>query len=257
DRQRQTRRQSREKVFRAALVGYTNVGKSTIMNLMTGSDVLVQNQLFATLDSTVRRVQLDTQHEILLSDTVGFIRKLPHHLVASFQSTLDEVFEADLLVHVVDGSHPNFRDHIETVNGVIKDLGAAEKPQLLVFNKIDLIDSGALPALKQDYPDAVFISAARSIRTNRLKEELTGFVLRSFRRYILTLPVQHAGLVSRLYQYAVLEEPHYEEDGVTVVFQLIPANLSKIEQLLPEGARIEEHPEQNGEPRIHNSEAEA
>jgi len=139
DRQNETRRSNRDDKVRVALVGYTNVGKSTIMNRISKSNVLEENKLFATLDSTVRKVVLGTT-PFLLSDTVGFIRKLPHELVECFKSTLDEVREADLLLHVVDLSHDQFEDHIEVVKSTLKDIGAESKPSILVFNKIDLYD---------------------------------------------------------------------------------------------------------------------
>ncbi|MDM8177307.1 GTPase HflX [Olivibacter sp. 47] len=140
DKQNETQRKNRGELIRVALVGYTNVGKSTIMNMISKSEVFAENKLFATLDTTVRKVVIDNL-PFLLSDTVGFIRKLPHHLVECFKSTLDEVREADILVHVVDISHPNFEDHINTVNETLKDLGAIDKPVITVFNKIDAYKS--------------------------------------------------------------------------------------------------------------------
>ncbi|NCD68600.1 GTPase HflX [Mucilaginibacter agri] len=136
DRQNETQRKNRNQMVRVALVGYTNVGKSTIMNMISKSDVFAENKLFATLDTTVRKVVIENL-PFLLSDTVGFIRKLPHHLVECFKSTLDEVREADILVHVVDVSHPNFEDQIRTVNETLKELGAIDKQMITVFNKID------------------------------------------------------------------------------------------------------------------------
>ncbi len=136
DRQNETQRKNRGQLIRVALVGYTNVGKSTIMNMLSKSEVFAENKLFATLDTTVRKVVIENL-PFLLSDTVGFIRKLPHHLVECFKSTLDEVREADILVHVVDVSHPNFEDQINTVNETLKDLGARDKDTIMVFNKID------------------------------------------------------------------------------------------------------------------------
>jgi GTP-binding protein HflX len=136
DRQNETQRKNRSQMVRVALVGYTNVGKSTIMNMISKSDVFAENKLFATLDTTVRKVVIENM-PFLLSDTVGFIRKLPHHLVECFKSTLDEVREADILVHVVDVSHPNFEDQIRTVNETLKELGAIDKQMITVFNKID------------------------------------------------------------------------------------------------------------------------
>src|SRR6201985_1676737 len=136
DRQNETQRKNRGQLIRAALVGYTNVGKSTIMNMISKSEVFAENKLFATLDTTVRKVVIENL-PFLLSDTVGFIRKLPHHLVECFKSTLDEVREADILIHVVDVSHPHFEDQIRTVNDTLKDLGAVDKQIITVFNKID------------------------------------------------------------------------------------------------------------------------
>jgi GTP-binding protein HflX len=136
DKQNATQRKNRHQLVRVALVGYTNVGKSTIMNMLSKSEVFAENKLFATLDTTVRKVVIDNL-PFLLSDTVGFIRKLPHHLVECFKSTLDEVREADILIHVVDISHPNFEDHMNTVNETLKELGAIDKEIITVFNKID------------------------------------------------------------------------------------------------------------------------
>lgn len=136
DKQKATQRKHRGTMIRLALVGYTNVGKSTLMNYMSKSEVFAENKLFATLDTTVRKVVIQNL-PFLLSDTVGFIRKLPHHLVESFKSTLDEVREADVLLHLVDISHPNFEDHIKTVNETLVGIGAQDKPTIMVFNKID------------------------------------------------------------------------------------------------------------------------
>ena len=136
DVQKKTQRSNREQFIRVALVGYTNVGKSTLMNLLSKSDIFAENKLFATLDTTVRKVVIDNL-PFLLSDTVGFIRKLPHGLVESFKSTLDEIRETDLLLHVVDISHPEFEEQIEVVNKTLAEIGAADKPTITVFNKID------------------------------------------------------------------------------------------------------------------------
>lgn len=145
DKQSATQRKNRGEMIRVALVGYTNVGKSTILNMISKADVYIENKLFATLDTTVRKVVIENL-PFLLSDTVGFIRKLPHHLVESFKSTLDEVREADVLIHVVDISHPNFEDHIHAVNETLKDINALDKPTITVFNKIDAFK----PAIEKD-----------------------------------------------------------------------------------------------------------
>ena len=156
DKQKSTQRGNRERMIRVAIVGYTNVGKSTIMNAISKSDILAENKLFATLDTTVRKVVIGNL-PFLLSDTVGFIRKLPHSLVESFKSTLDEVRESDLLIHVVDISHPNFEDHINVVNTTIAEIDKSDKPTLLVFNKIDAYkyvkkdEDDLTPKLRENY----------------------------------------------------------------------------------------------------------
>jgi len=155
DKQNETQRKNRGQLVRVALVGYTNVGKSTIMNMLSKSAVFAENKLFATLDTTVRKVVVDNL-PFLLSDTVGFIRKLPHHLVECFKSTLDEVREADVLLHVVDISHPNFEDQIKAVNETLKDIGALDKPIITVFNKIDVFQSVRKNEDDQDYTIADF-----------------------------------------------------------------------------------------------------
>ncbi|NDV70225.1 GTPase HflX [Dysgonomonas sp. 25] len=191
DRQMASQRKNRGKMVRVALVGYTNVGKSTLMNLLSKSDVFAENKLFATLDTTVRKVIIDNL-PFLLSDTVGFIRKLPTHLVESFKSTLDEVREADLLVHVVDISHPNFEEQIEVVNNTLRDIDKEEKPTILVFNKVDAFtyvpkdeddltpikrENISLEELKQTWmhkmaDDCIFISAKEKLNIDELKEKV-------------------------------------------------------------------------------------
>lgn len=189
DQQMATQRKNRGKMVRVALVGYTNVGKSTLMNLISKSDIFAENKLFATLDTTVRKVIIENL-PFLLSDTVGFIRKLPHHLVQSFKSTLDEVREADLLLHVVDVSHPNFEEQLEVVNQTLKEIDPLEKPMILVFNKIDAFtytpkeeddlapikrENHSLEELKKTWmakmhDNCIFISAREKQNIDNLKE---------------------------------------------------------------------------------------
>ena len=191
DKQSLTRRKGRADMIRVALVGYTNAGKSTLMNKLSKSEIFAENKLFATLDTTVRKVVLKNL-PFLLSDTVGFIRKLPHQLVESFKSTLDEVRESDLLLHVVDISNPNFEEQIEIVNTTISDIGAQSKPQLIIFNKIDAYtyelkeeddltpikkENLSLNDLKQTWMsklniDSIFISALDKINFDELREIL-------------------------------------------------------------------------------------
>lgn len=189
DKQMATQRKNRGKMVRVALVGYTNVGKSTIMNMLSKSEVFAENKLFATLDTTVRKVIVENL-PFLLSDTVGFIRKLPHHLVESFKSTLDEVREADLLIHIVDISHPNFEEQLEVVNETLKELNKEEKPMILIFNKIDAFtytpkEEDDLSPVKREnisleefekmwmskmHDNCIFISAKNKTNIDELKE---------------------------------------------------------------------------------------
>ncbi|MDF1673443.1 MAG: GTPase HflX [Vicingaceae bacterium] len=191
DKQKQNQRKQRMQMVRVALVGYTNVGKSTIMNMLSKSDVFAENKLFATLDTTIRKVVVKNL-PFLLTDTVGFIRKLPHHLVESFKSTLDEVNDADVLVHVVDVSHTNFEDHIRVVNETLKDIGALDKPTVVVFNKVDAFtyvkqdEDDLLPKTRENYSledlkkmwmsksehPTVYISAVKKINVDEMREVL-------------------------------------------------------------------------------------
>ena len=187
DKQKQTQRKQREKLIRVSLVGYTNVGKSTIMNVLSKSEVFAENKLFATLDTTVRKVTYNYL-AFLLSDTVGFIRKLPHHLVESFKSTLDEIRESDLLLHIVDVSHPNYEEQMETVSKTLLEIGAGDKPVVIVFNKIDLYkheenfleeetDKTQQELLEESIvgriqTPAIFISAKKGTNIDKLKELL-------------------------------------------------------------------------------------
>lgn len=180
DKQGATRRKGRDRMVRVSLVGYTNVGKSTLMRMMSKSEVFAENKLFATVDSTVRKVVL---HNIpfLLTDTVGFIRKLPTTLIECFKSTLDEVRESDILVHVVDISNPAFEDHIEVVNGILTEIGAGTTPQLVVFNKIDLVEDQedvAFSYLKKD--NTVFVSVRDKLNIDTLRNKLFELVAEKY-----------------------------------------------------------------------------
>ncbi|MBZ0200900.1 MAG: GTPase HflX, partial [Ignavibacteriaceae bacterium] len=161
---RETQSQGRKDLVRVCLVGYTNAGKSTMFNLLTNAGVFAEDKLFATLDSTTRIYELDTAQKILLSDTVGFIRKLPPHLVASFKSTLNEVRDADIILHVIDFSHPYYEDHIQVVEKTLKDINADKQIELKIFNKVDLIeDKNKLDYVRNKYKNSVIVSASRGI----------------------------------------------------------------------------------------------
>ncbi len=175
-RQRETQRQSRRGTFRASLVGYTNAGKSSVLRALSGHDVFVEDRLFATLDPLTREVDLGENNHVLVTDTVGFIRKLPHHLVASFRATLEEVKDADVLLHVIDASHPTWEEHRLVVDQVLQELGALDRPVLHVFNKTDAMDDADFAALQQRVtnllPDSVFVSAITDGGLEPLKRAL-------------------------------------------------------------------------------------
>lgn len=210
-RQRETQRAGRQRANwpLASIVGYTNAGKSTLLNRLTRAGVLAEDKLFATLDPTTRRLKLPTNQNVLLTDTVGFIRKLPHGLVEAFKATLEEVVQADLLVHVVDISHPLAHEQIEAVNTVLLEIGAAEKPVLMVFNKVDRLAGGLPAALHDRFPQAVSISARTGQGLDGLLAEL-GTQLRPIREFLdLKVPLEQPAVIARLHAVGQVLESRY------------------------------------------------
>jgi GTP-binding protein HflX len=207
----------------AAVVGYTNAGKSTLLNLLTGADVVAEDRLFATLDPTTRSFTLPNKQRVLLTDTVGFLRKLPHTLIESFKATLEEVSEADLLIHVVDVSHPRIDENIEAVNTVLKELDAYGKETLLVFNKIDAVEN---PEHVQVYLKKFAGSVAISARTGAgvkelitaLEDELASWRLRSRFR----IPLTESSLLAEVHRIGHVLELHYEDDSAIIVAHIPP-----------------------------------
>jgi GTP-binding protein HflX len=220
-RQRATQRAGRQRSNwpLASIVGYTNAGKSTLLNALTGADVLVKDILFATLDPTTRRLKLPTNQNVLLTDTVGFIKKLPHGLVEAFKATLEEVVQADLLVHVVDISHPQAEEQIAAVNSVLAEIGAAEKPVLMVFNKIDRLNGGGvLHRLREQFSSAVAISAKTGEGIVPLLAEL-GTQLRPVRDFLdLRVPQEQAAVIARIHAVGQVVEHRYT--GKTARFKV-------------------------------------
>ncbi|HZR16610.1 MAG TPA: GTPase HflX [Verrucomicrobiae bacterium] len=215
-RQRSTQRQARQRNHwaLASIVGYTNAGKSTLLNQLTGAGVLAEDKLFATLDPTTRRLRLPTNQNVLLTDTVGFIRKLPHGLVEAFKATLEEVVQADLLLHVVDVSHPQAAEQIQSVDAVLREIGAEGKPTLMVFNKIDQLNGNQplLNGLLEKHPNGVAISAETGEGIPALLHEL-GSQLRPIREFLeLSVPHDQPSVIARLHEVGQVIERRYEAD---------------------------------------------
>lgn len=231
--ERQEQRKGRRFFNRVALVGYTNAGKSTLMNLLSQADVFVEDRLFATLDATARRVKLSDEQSIILSDTVGFIRKLPPHLIASFKSTLAEVVEADLLLHVVDISHPAFEEHIRVVQTTLDELNASAKPTILVCNKIDrLADRSLMQEISRNHPDAVLISAIRGINVSSLVEKIVTMLKDDIIEETLVVPQSQYHVVSKIHEMANIVDKQYEDNSVTIRFRISKKNSEKLLKLL-------------------------
>ena len=227
-RQRSTQRNARQRNHwaLASIVGYTNAGKSTLLNTLTGAEVLAEDKLFATLDPTTRRLRLPTNQNVLLTDTVGFIRKLPHGLVEAFKATLEEVARTDLLIHVVDISHPEAEEQIQSVDAVLREIGAEGKPTLMVFNKIDQLDGNreVLNRFLERHPNGVAISAVAGEGIPALLAEL-GSQLRPIREFMeLSVPHNQAGVIARLHEVGQVVERDY--NGETARFKArIPPHL--------------------------------
>ncbi len=225
-RQRETQRAGRQRSQwpLASIVGYTNAGKSTLLNQLTGAAVMAEDKLFATLDPTTRRLKLPTKQNVLLTDTVGFIKKLPHGLVEAFKATLEEVVQADLLLHIVDISHPQAAEQIEAVNLVLTEIGAAAKPTLMVFNKIDQLSGTVAAVMREKFPHAVCISAKTGEGIAPLLAEI-GTQLRPIREFLdLKVPLEKAVILARIHAVGQVVSSRYT--GKTAHFKVrIPPHL--------------------------------
>jgi GTP-binding protein HflX len=224
-RQRTTQRQGRQRRLwpLASIVGYTNAGKSTLFNALTGADAREEDKLFATLDPMTRRLRLPTNQNVLLSDTVGFIRKLPHQLIEAFKATLEEVVQADLLIHVVDLSHPLAAEQIRAVNQVLEEIGAGGKPTLMVLNKIDRLDSPEVARQHVElYPNAVAVSARTGLGFDELRGALGG-LLRPARELVeLEIPHEATAVVARVHEVGQVIERDYSGAGVRLTARIPP-----------------------------------
>ncbi|HEU4319228.1 MAG TPA: GTPase HflX [Acidimicrobiia bacterium] len=219
-RETQRKQRKRTQIPQVAIVGYTNAGKSTLLNALTDADTLVQDQLFATLDSTVRRLELPDGRPIVIADTVGFVRRLPHHLVEAFRSTLSETSEADLLVHLVDGTDEDPAGQIDAVTEVLKEIGAASVPQLLVINKTDALDESAIKRLHNLWPEAVLISAREGLGLDSLLEAIAEELARGLVTLSLTVPYERGDVVAAAHRLGEVIEEKHDEDGTILDVRL-------------------------------------
>ena len=231
------RRYARRDQLRVALVGYTNAGKSSLMRALTGSEVLVADQLFATLDTTVRALQPETRPRILVSDTVGFIQKLPHDLVASFKSTLDEALEASLLLYVVDASDPTFDAQLEVTRTVLNDIGAQEVPSLLILNKADRLDAAAREALQQRFPQAIILSAHAPTDVTALRQRLIDFFDAAMTETDLLIAYADQGRLGEIYEHARVVTETFDEVGRHLTVRALPAAIAKLQSAFPAVAK--------------------
>ncbi|MGK3994448.1 GTPase HflX [Sorangium sp. So ce1024] len=231
-REQSTRRALRQGQRRVALVGYTNAGKSSLMRALTGSEVLVADKLFATLDTTVRALHPEVRPRILISDTVGFIKKLPHDLVASFRSTLDEALEASLLLYVADASDPTFRDQLGVTRSVLSEIGASEVPSRLLLNKVDRLSEDERDALRLEFPEATLLSAKIPADVAALRESLIAHFEASMVEAELLLPYAKQSLIGEIYENARVLSEEYGDDGGRLAVRAHPAALDRLRSLL-------------------------
>jgi GTP-binding protein HflX len=236
-RQRETQRAGRQRSNwpLASIVGYTNAGKSTLLNQLTGAAVFAEDKLFATLDPTTRRLRLPTKQNVLLTDTVGFIKKLPHGLVEAFKATLEEVVQADLLLHVVDISHPQAEEQIEAVNLVLAEIGAAAKPTLMIFNKIDQLASSVSAVMREKFPHAVCISAKTGEGIAPLLAEI-GTQLRPIREFLdLRVPQEKAAIIARIHAVGQVVSSRYSGKHARFKVRIPPHLLEEFTPFVVEG----------------------
>jgi GTP-binding protein HflX len=237
---RATQRKHRDRLPlpHAAIVGYTNAGKSSLLKKLTGADVRVENKLFATLDPTTRKVALPTGQSLLLTDTVGFVRNLPHRLVEAFKATLEEAVLADFLVHVLDASHPQVYEFYETTLRVLEELGADNKRVITVLNKVDLVkDQSTLHVLRVHFPGAIFISAEQGEGLDELLHCMSDLLTDRVRRVELALPLDRADLLSLLHRTSKVLSVEYEPTFAKVVASVSPKVLARVQSFLQPGPR--------------------
>jgi len=232
---RAVQRKAREGEFRAVLVGYTNAGKSSLLRALSGADLFVEDRLFATLDSATRMVDLGSGHQALVTDTVGFIRKLPHHLIASFRSTLEEAREADLLLHIIDASDPDWEEHRDVVHEVLEELELTHRPQLLVFNKIDRLTHGEEDGLRTrirtiDQTPAVFVSAHRSESLHKVRDALKARLRTGLHHVKISIPAADGETMATLYREGEVLGQESNGSRVEVEVRIPESLMGRLEQ---------------------------
>ena len=232
EKHRRVQRKQRQEMINVSLVGYTNAGKSTLFNALTSEKRLAEDKLFATLDPTTRTLDLPDNQHVLLSDTVGFLKKLPHHLVAAFKATLEEVAEADLLLHIVDVAHPEAESQIDAVDEVLKELGALERPTLMLFNKIDLLEEeGHIQLFQSKYPDSLAISAQNGAGLEALKELLAERFSVQDVDVSLALSYQDGKALDYLYKHGEVFDTDYQGESIKVKAKLPQRYLKALDRL--------------------------
>ncbi len=233
DKEKQTQRKSRDQTYKVALVGYTNAGKSTLMNCLTGADTLVEDKLFATLDSTVRKIKKNFPYPVLISDTVGLIKKLPHDLVASFKSTLDEVRHANLLIHVVDISHSEYVEQMRTADTLLQEMGVDDLDILTVFNKIDALpDIATLDRALNEAPSSIGISCKMGEGLDALCLKIIYHYEKKLAPYRLELQHSQAMLIHEIKKFALVLNEDYTATGITLSLRLSSGSKAKLESIL-------------------------
>jgi GTPase len=222
-------------VSSAALVGYTNAGKSSLLNLLTGADVFVEDKLFATLDPTTRKVTLSEGQKILVTDTVGFIRKLPHDLVDAFRSTLEETVLADILIHVLDISHPEVEEQYKITMEVLEELGAGDKPMIVIFNKIDLLSNSlAISNIETNHPDALYISTKTEEGIESISDKIEALLNRDKKIINLQIPVDRYDLISMIHREGTVLQEEYN-DNESIIKARVPVKIfNKLKEYIPE-----------------------
>ncbi|MFZ0015404.1 MAG: GTPase HflX [Acidimicrobiia bacterium] len=228
-RETQRKQRKRTQIPQVSIVGYTNAGKSTLLNALTDADTLVEDQLFATLDSTVRRLELPDGRPIVIADTVGFVRRLPHHLVEAFRSTLAEAAESDLLIHVVDGTDADPAGQIQAVTEVLEEIDAASIPQILAINKIDALDDAARERLQNLWPDAVLVSAREDLGLDRLQSAIAEALSRGLVTLTLTIPYDRGDMVAAAHRLGEVTGEKHDEQG-TILDVRVPERARSVFQ---------------------------